>query len=177
LVPSSQDLQNGDFLIHQNTGASMSGDGWDETTTWHFDFTSDPHYSGSFANGTLTSALLTLSLRNVWFPGPLTDLVVPLGAGFNIIEIPAFITAHDPGDTYGTGTIQFQLLNHDSTYTASALLGFLSANSGLFPMQYADDAIVYGAKLELTTADVPISGTLWLLVAGLPLLAGRGRKA
>jgi hypothetical protein len=52
------------------------------------------------------------------------------------------------------------------------LRNWLSSNGGRIPMLYADDAIVVGAALQLTTAAVPEPATWVLAVCGvLALLA------
>jgi hypothetical protein len=176
LLPSSQTVTNGDFQIGPNPGASTTGDGWDEWTTWSFDFNAAGGYPDLVFGPPLTSAKLTLSLRTPWFPGPPTDVVTPNGGGFNGVVIPTFITAADPGGNYGTGTLVIELLNRDSTYTSAAILNFLNIKEGLFPMIYGDDAIVYHATLTLSTDPVPLPGAAWLLAAPLAAIARRRRR-
>ncbi|MBI4696111.1 MAG: hypothetical protein HY749_19040 [Gammaproteobacteria bacterium] len=177
LAPSSATVTNGDFQIGPNPGASTTGDGWDEWTTWSFDFNAAGGYPVLGFGAPLISATLTLSLRTPWFPGPPTDVVTPNGGGFNGIVIPTFITAADPGGNYGTGTMSFELLNRDSTYTSDSLLSFLNLHEGLLPMIYGDDAIVYHATLELSTDPLPLPGAVWLLAAPLAAIARRKRPA
>jgi hypothetical protein len=170
-IDVSLDLVNGDFFIAKNPAAGLghvTGDGVDETTTWTFDFTNDPNYANFPSNGTLTVALLTLTLTTVFDPGPVTDLVRPLDL-FPIIPIPLFLTG--PGAK--TGNIEFALLALG--YNSGQLLTFFTGNNGLFPMIYADDAIVSFARLDLTA--VPIPAAAWMFGAALIPLARVMRRS
>src|SRR5262245_60625681 len=45
VVPATQSLTNGDFIILANPQANVTGDGWDETTIWNFNLAADPNYA------------------------------------------------------------------------------------------------------------------------------------
>lgn len=164
LVAGSLDEQNGDFLIHANPQAPWTGDGVDEATTWTFDFAQDAGY-GAFtgAGSPITSAVLTITLTQFYPEGPVTDLVRPMDL-FPNINMPHFLHAGE------TGSISFELLDY---YSASDVEGFMTSRSGLFPMIYADDAIVSSASLVITK--VPSPGTIGLLgLGGLLIIRRRG---
>jgi len=176
------DLQNGDFLIHANLQASpphVTGDGIDETTTWAFDFSSNPLYAAFLADGALVSAKLTLRLNTAFFidgVGPITDLTFPsdgIASVFPDWLMPSFMTG--TFGVYSTGTITTDLVA-DVGMNPGDLRNWLTEHGGLFPMIYADDAIVAGAVLELVSAPVPEPASWGLMLGGLALLAARRRR-
>ena len=84
-------------------------------------------------------------------------------------QIPSFITG-TPGQ-FSRGQISTSLVAQVGMNGAD-LFQWLSGHGGLFPMVYADDAIVVGARLELISAPVPEPATVVLALAGLAGLAG-----
>jgi hypothetical protein len=182
-VAPSLDLQNGDFLIHANTQAlppHVTGDGVDETTTWAFDYSSQPGYAAFLASGPLVSAVLTLRLNTAFFiggVGPITDIAFPsdgvasVGPGW---LIPNFMTG--TAGTYQLGSISTDLIVNVGT-DPGELRNWLISNGGRIPMLYADDAIVVGAALQLTTAAVPEPAPWALAAAGLLALAALRARA
>lgn len=164
LVAGTQDLVNGDFLIHANAAAPTTGDGTDEATTWAFDFAQDGNYGAFTGTGSpITSAVLTITLTQFYAEGPVTDLVRPMDL-FPNINMPHFLQAGE------TGSISFELLDY---YSASDVEGFMTSRAGLFPMIYADDAIVSSASLVITK--VPSPGTIGLMGLGGLLIVRRRR--
>lgn len=164
LVAGSLDEQNGDFLIHANALAPWTGDGTDEATTWAFDFAQDANYGAFTGTGTpITSAVLTITLTQFYPEGPVTDLVRPMDL-FPSINMPHFLHAGE------TGSISFELLDY---YSAADVENFMTSRAGLFPMIYADDAIVSSASLVITK--VPSPGTIGLLGLGGLLIVRRRR--
>jgi hypothetical protein len=180
-VAPSLDLQNGDFLIHANPQAfapHVTGDGVDETTTWAFDYGSQPGYAAFLASGPLVSAVLTLRLNTAFFiggVGPITDIAFPsdgvatVGPGW---LIPSFMNG--TAGTYQLGSISTDLIINVGT-NPGELRNWLISNGGRIPMLYADDAIVVGAALQLTTAAVPEPATWVLAALGALALATRRR--
>jgi hypothetical protein len=178
-VPVTQTLQNGDFLIGANLSAGVghvTGDGIDEPTTWAFDFSADPQYAAFIASGGVAEARLTLELNTLFFVngvGPITDIAFPSDGAVGVFpgwQIPSFING-----TFGTftsGSITTSLVAQVGM-SGSELFGWLESHGGLFPMIYADDAIVTGAALTLVSAPVPEPAPAALLLAGLGVLAGR----
>ncbi len=169
-IPATQDLQNGDFFISKNLGSpGITGDGWDETTTWSLDFTSDPSYAAFQAavvgGAQITSASYTLALTTWYQPGPITD-VTRIENLFPQFVMPEFLT----GSTAPfTDSIVLNLLDN---YSSSAMLGELAVQSGKFQMIYADDAVVDRAMIRLTVVPEPTS----LLLALPALLLVRSRR-
>jgi hypothetical protein len=182
-VPSTQPLQNGSFFIAANPAAgpgTVTGDGVDETTSWSFDFTSHPDYAAFMATGGLVEARLRLTLNTQFFitgVGPITDLVrpaLPTGGGvFPAWTLPSFING--VAGTYSSGTIT-QSLVVGVGMSGADLFNWLSTNNGLFPMVYADDAIVTAADLTLVSLPVPEPAPAGLLAAGLAVLAVLARR-
>jgi hypothetical protein len=182
-VPSTQPLQNGSFFIAANPAAgpgTVTGDGVDETTSWSFDFTSHPDYAAFMATGGLVEARLRLTLNTQFFingVGPITDLVrpaLPTGGGvFPAWNLPSFING--VAGTFTSGTIT-QSLVVGVGMSGADLFNWLSTNNGLFPMVYADDAIVTAADLTLVSLPVPEPAPAGLLAAGLTVLAVLARR-
>lgn len=175
----TQDLANGPFLIHANPSAGpghVTGDGVDEATSWAFDFTAHPQYAAFMAEGGLAEARLTLTLNTAFFVGgvgPITDLVRPSDAGGDVFPgwtMPGFISG--TGGTYSSGSITTSLVAQVGM-NAGALHNWLASHNGLFPMLYADDAIVTDASLTLVSAPVPEPAAAWLLLGGAAALLAR----
>ncbi len=178
-VPVSEDLLNGDFLIHANTQASLphvTGDGLDESTTWAFDFSGHPEYAAFVAEGGLAEARLTLTLNTAFFVdgvGPITDIAFPADANGGLFPgwtLPTFINGV-PG-TFSSGTLITSLVAQVGMNPAE-LFDWLASHNGLFPMIYADDAIVTAASLTLVSAPVPEPATWALWALGTAALARR----
>jgi hypothetical protein len=172
-VSNLLDLQNGAFLIHANTAAGpghVTGDGVDETTSWAFDFTTDPQYAAFMASGGLAEARLTLTLNTQFFidgVGPITDVAFPSDGSTGLFPqwvLPSFIAG--TMGTFSRGTISTSLVSQVGM-NAGQLFAWLQGYNGLFPMVYADDAIVVEASLLLVSAPVPEPGSAVLLLAGL----------
>jgi len=183
-VDVSSDLQNGDFLILANPAAGaghVTGDGVDETTRWAFDFRFHPQYAAFVAQGGVAEARLHLQLNTKFFingVGPITDTSFPADVQGNAVYpdpawvLPSFLTGTAGVFTRGEITIS---LVAQAGVSGAGLYQWLVSHDGLFPMLYADDAIVTGARLELVSAPVPEPGTWALLAAGAALLAARRR--
>lgn len=136
-------VRNGDFVITGHPQAIAVGEGIDEETRWSFDFNADPAYQFFTQAQGLTAAVLTLTLtpRNSQVN---TDLVRLDAPGFGNIAGPIVVLPVNR-----TSTIQIDLLAQP-TYTPGAILAALAAGNGKLPMAYGDDAIISGARLELS---------------------------
>lgn len=183
-VAVTSDLQNGDFLILANPAAGaghVTGDGVDETTRWAFDFSAHPQYAAFLAQGGVAEARLRLQLNTQFFingVGPITDTSFPADLQGNAVYpaaswvLPSFLTGTAGVFTRGEITIS---LVAQAGMSGAGLYQWLVSHDGLFPMLYADDAIVTGARLELVSAPVPEPGTWALMAAGAALLVARRR--
>jgi len=144
-IINGESLQNGDFLIKFNHFKTL-GDGQDEFTNWNFDFNSDPNlqaFINAIAQEPLTSANLTLTLSPQ--PGFSTDGTGLTGVKHlrNLTNVPGI-----PG-VGETGTVVLDLLN-DYGFTSTEILGaFNSGDANVIPWNYAEDAIISFAQLEL----------------------------
>src|SRR5215208_1491347 len=138
-------VTNGDFLISPNPNCTpqtcpLTGDGFDDITTWTFDFTKDPGFASFSTSKPLASTLLTLTLT------PKHSLVATDTVRIEpLVDIVAPVIQSLPVDQ--TSTIQLELLDF---YSSADILGVLSANGGLIPMSYQDDAIIASARLDLS---------------------------
>ena len=138
-------VTNGDFLISPNPNCNpqtcpLTGDGLDDITTWTFDFTKDPGFPSFSTSKPLVSTLLTLTLT------PKHSLIATDTVRIEqLVDIVTPVIQSLPVDQ--TSTIQLELLDF---YSSSDILGVLSANAGLMPMSYQDDAIIASARLDLS---------------------------
>jgi PEP-CTERM motif len=185
-VDVTSDLQNGDFLILANPAAGaghVTGDGVDETTRWAFDFSTNPQYLAFVAQCGVAEARLRLQLNTQFFGNgvaPITDTSFPADVQGNAVYpkpswvLPSFLTGTAGEFTRGEITIS---LVAQAGMSGAGLYQWLVSHNGLFPMLYADDAIVTGARLELVSAPVPEPSTWALMAAGAALLAARRRTS
>lgn len=181
-VPVTQNLVNGDFLILANPAAGpghVTGDGLDETTRWTFDFSTDPGYAAALADGHIVSARLTFRLATQIFPGgvgPGTDIAFPtdgVASVFPGFVIPSFMTG--VSGVWQTGSIGTDLIT-DIGMSGADLFSFMASRGGQMPFQYADDAVVGLARLELVTSPVPEPSAWAMLLLGLLPLLRRARQ-
>jgi hypothetical protein len=138
-APFPETVTNGDFLIRGYSNRSDVGDGRGETTTWVFDFTTDPDFSSVPASAPIESALLTITLE------PKGELIST--DSIRIQGLHRIMTPLIQGLPVGvTTTIQLELLDF---YASSDILRVFTRNAGHIPMAYNDDAIISFAQLEL----------------------------
>ena len=152
-------IVNGDFTILDAPGfTDIAGDGIDERTTWSFDFSDRPHLNLFSTSAQLSSALLTLTIspRDPFISTDTTGIDVnalvqtqPVPITLEPVNVPNLPNLPEVGQT---GTITFDLL--DFGFSQTALLEALNASASI-PWFYQDDAIISGARLDLTIETVP----------------------
>lgn len=144
-------LPNGDFTIVSNPGASQTGDGIDESTTWSFDLKGDSDWGDFDLNRRITKARLVitsspkrsdLNTDRLGIDAPGLELQSPQA----IYRIPV-------GETR---TIDIDLL--ESGYNSDQILQVLRDNNGVLPMKYQDDSIISFAGIEIAQKITTLSG-------------------
>lgn len=171
-VTTETELQNGDFLIVPGDTTSL-GYGFNEITSWEFDFNDDPNlssFSAATSSGSLDSAQLTLTMT------PTNELIttdkVEL-SNSNRLPVPRISNVPEIGET---GTVEVELLDYGFT-SEDILEAFSSGKENVIPFRYQDDALISSAELELTAAapePTTILGTSIALGLGA-LLKGKGQ--
>ncbi len=142
-APGSEVVVNGDFTIKSNVPSNpVTGDGIDEITEWDFDFKKNPEWGNFSQEGTITSAKLTMTLRTNGHDLATDNLQIKFGA-LGFVD-PTKIRSLPKRETR---TIEIDLLREG--YTAEQLKHVLTANNGVIPMMYFDDAFICFAELEL----------------------------
>ena len=182
-VPGSQNLVNGDYTIFSNpdwpNNFYLTGDGIDETTRWSFDFTNDPGYAAFLANGNVTEATYTITLNTKYFfdgVGPPGAITYPSEGGnglFPLWNLSGQMTG--VAGQWSRATFTTQLVSQQGM-NGTELFGWLASHGGLFPMVFADDAVVVESRLTLMAMPVPEPGSVALLLAGLAGVAGVVRR-
>jgi hypothetical protein len=144
-IVTGTSLQNGDFTITPNVFNTL-GDGVDEFTSWNFDFSNDTNLNSFLSDGSLTSAVLSLTLS------PRSGLIttdstgIPGVAGVAIPNIPGIPSVGQ------IGTVQFDLLDYNFD-AASILTALSSGTQNSISWSYQDDAIISNAQLTLVSED------------------------
>lgn len=182
-VPGNENLINGDYTIYANpdwpNNFYLTGDGIDETTRWSFDFTTDPGYAAFLANGTVTEATYTITLNTKYFfdgVGPPGAITYPSTGGdglFPLWNLSGQMTG--VGGEWSRATFTTQLVG-TLGMNGSELFGWLSTHEGLFPMVFADDAVVVESTLTLVAAPIPEPNPAAMLTAGLALVGLVARR-
>jgi hypothetical protein len=182
-VPGSQNLVNGDYTIFSNpdwpNNFYLTGDGIDETTRWSFDFTSDPGYAAFLANGTVTEATYSITLNTKYFfdgVGPPGAITYPSTGGdglFPLWNLSGQMTG--VGGQWSRATFTTQLVGNLGM-NGGELYGWLASHAGLFPMVFADDAVVVESTLTLMAAPVPEPASVATLLAGLAAVGAIARR-
>lgn len=182
-VPGNENLINGDYTIYANpdwpNNFYLTGDGIDETTRWSFDFTTDPGYAAFLANGTVTEATYTITLNTKYFfdgVGPPGAITYPTTGGdglFPLWNLSGQMTG--VGGEWSRATFTTQLVG-TLGMNGSELFGWLSTHEGLFPMVFADDAVVVESTLTLMAAPVPESASIASMLAGLAAIGAVMRR-
>ena len=161
-----------DFTLTANNGTSTTnlGDGVDETTRWDFDFSNDPNLNSFLSDGSLTSALLTLTLS------PRSGLITTDSTGIpgvGSVKIPDIPGIPSRGQK---GTVTFDLLDYgfDGNNILTALT---SGTANSISWVYQDDAIISYAQLTLESESVPEpTSMLGLFVLGAVGIGSLKRK-
>ena len=150
VTTTSNTLVNGDFLITAPSRPGV-GDGFDEITTWTFDFT-------SFLGDIPTSPILNSALFTITITPGSTGVVSDTIAieGLNPRGIPEIRST-----LFGqTNTVVVELLD---IYSSEEILGVFSSDvSGELPFIYGDDSVVSFSQLDLTFHE-PIPEPLTIL--------------
>jgi hypothetical protein len=182
-VPGSQNLVNGDYTIYANpdwpNNFYLTGDGIDETTRWSFDFTSDPGYAAFLANGTVTEATYSITLNTKYFfegIGPPGAITYPSTGGdglFPLWNLSGQMTG--VGGQWSRATFTTQLVGNLGM-NGGELYGWLASHAGLFPMVFADDAVVVESTLTLMAAPGPEPAGIASMLAGLAAIGAVMRR-
>jgi hypothetical protein len=182
-VPGNQNLVNGDYTIFANpdwpNNFYLTGDGIDETTRWSFDFTGDPGYAAFLANGTVTEATYSITLTTKYFfdgigpPGAITYPNDGVGGLFPLWNLSGQMTG--VGGEWSRAVFTTNLVGNLGM-SGTELYGWLASHAGLFPMIFADDAVVVESTLTLMAAPVPEPASLAMLLAGLAAVGAVARR-
>jgi hypothetical protein len=135
-------VTNGDFLIQGNSIATLIGDGADESTTWAFDFTTDPDFPSLTNSTLLASAQLTLTLE------PTNGLITT--DGITIQGLGSIVQPIRELPVGETSTITIDLLDY---FSPDTVVQAIQRNAGRLSTTYQDDAIVSFAQLKLSMFD------------------------
>ncbi len=135
-------VTNGDFLIQGNSIATLVGDGADESTTWAFDFTTDPDFTSLTNSTLLASAQLTLTLE------PTNGLITT--DGITIQGLGSIVQPIRELPVGETSTITIDLLDY---FSPDTVVQAIQRNAGRLSTTYQDDAIVSFAQLKLSMFD------------------------
>ncbi len=135
-------VTNGDFLIQGNSIATLIGDGADESTTWTFDFTTDPDFTSLTHSTLLASAQLTLTLE------PTNGLITT--DGITIQGLGSIVQPIRELPVGEASTITIDLLDY---FSPDTVVQAIQRNAGRLSTTYQDDAVISFAQLELSTFD------------------------
>ncbi len=165
IVPVSvSSLVDGDFtIIDHNTMSGIIGNGIDDRTSWMFDFRNDPDYpQAATLTGELTSALLTLELT------PKNNLISTDYFRLDGLDLKFDLFTNLPLDV--PCIFQLELIG---IYTSAEIMSVYNNNFGMITAEYADDAYISYASLNLVPAPVPEPATMFLFGTGIVSLLGR----